>query len=230
MTSPWILVLGVALALGASTAAAGDDEWKSVKDEDGVEAWTRASGNTLPVARARTVVEAPLCEVLAVVRDATRHCEWMASCVEARLVRRHDWARLDVYTRMKGFPWIGVADRDAVLSTETVMPEPGSRAEVRFGAIAWSPDILASDTVHMPRLGGAYVLTRKENGATEVDYRFDVDLGGWVPDWVGTRTVEQLPWRTLVNLRRQVKDAGSAYRDEIASWPQHGAPAAMCAR
>lgn len=210
----------VLLLLAAAGGAVADDgDWKSVKDDDGVAAWTRDSGDGLPIARATTTVAAPLCVVLAIVRDVSRHCEWMADCVEARTVRRGDWAELDMLLRIKGYPLVGVADRDAVLRTRTTFETAGAAAEVSFSNLPEPHAALAAGCVHMPRLAGTYKLKRTAPDVTQVEYRFEVDLGGWVPGWVATRTVEQLPWRTLVNLRSQAAKAASSYGDEIGSWP-----------
>jgi hypothetical protein len=210
--------LAALLFIFNTPAGAADPHWRKVTDDDGVTAWTQEAGSGLPLARATTVIAAPFCEVLAVIRDVARHCEWLADCVETRVARRTDWARIDMYLRIKGYPWVGVADRDALLATNTVIERPGESAEVTFSVIDDPTQPLGTVTVHMPKLNGSYRLSREGRG-TQVDYRFAADLGGWVPGWVGTRTVEQLPWRTLVGLRQQVAKEGAGYRPEIASWP-----------
>lgn len=213
-----VMICSLALT-GVSSVRAESNPWKVVTDDDGVTAWTKESGDGLPMARASTAVDAPFCEVLAVIRDIERHCEWMADCVATRVLARHDWQHIDMYLRIKGHPWVGVNDRDAVLKTRTVMAKPGSEVEVEFSVAAADTTALGSDTVHMPRLSGSYRLRRLAADKTEVVYQFHADLGGWVPGWVGTRTVEQLPWRTLIGLRRHVGTIGGVYRAEIESWP-----------
>jgi hypothetical protein len=210
----------IALCIATGVARADDIVWKPVKDDDGVRAWTRDDGERLPIARAMTTVDAPLCDVLAIVRDVERHCEWMADCVETRVLQQLDWARLDMYLRIKGYPWLGVADRDVLLQTRTVLQPAGDAGEVSFSDIDEPKSGLGSDTVHMPRLKGVYALERVDGGKTQVEYRFEADLGGWVPDWIAKKTVEELPWKTLVNLRQQATQHGVAYRPAIRSWPR----------
>lgn len=212
--------IALLVTINARPAGAVESEWKQVASEDEVTAWTQETGSGLPIARATTIVDAPLCEIVAVIRDINRHCEWSADCVTARTVRRHDWARIDMYLRIKGYPLVGVADRDAVLGTTTVVDRSGESAEITFSIVATEPGALAHDTVHMPKLTGSYRVSRRADGKSQVDYQFAADLGGWVPGWVGTRTVEQLPWRTLVGLRQHAVRAGAGYRDEIGSWPR----------
>lgn len=209
----------LASAFMAPPAHASGSKWNQVADDDDVTAWTQTSGDGLPLARAATTLDAPFCDVLAVIRDVERYCEWMADCVATRVLHRHDWPRIDMYLRIKGYPWVGVADRDTVLETVTIVEKPGRIAEVRFSGAGADHAVLADDTVHMPHLTGAYLITRRSDGKTDIDYRFHADLGGWVPGWVGTKTVEQLPHRTLVNLRKHMSQIRGTYHDEVQGWP-----------
>jgi hypothetical protein len=230
--APLFLRLGLALAFAAAptlAAAASQPPFEQIDDVDGVVVWKATAADGAPIARATATVEAPLCDVLAIVRDVANHCDWMADCVETRELTRESAFVNELYLRIKGFPWVGVSDRDVVLATRTV--RRGDAVEVPFAAVV-RPDVTFTDgLVRMPRLEGSYLLTAVGDDRTAVDYRFVVDLGGRVPGWVAQRTVTSLPQRTLAGLRAKAAERRGSFIAVIAAWPplEGGLPCAPAA-
>jgi hypothetical protein len=217
-----VIVLHVLLA-GAALAA--DDappdnsgDWKAVTREDGVTVWERSGEGSLPVFHGTTTMNAFPCEVLAVIHDVGRHTQWMKDCVEAYRIGAGSSEEYDVYNRTKGYPWLGVQDRDAVLHVSVDFTAAPEEIYVRFENVEREGHGPVVGVTRMPKLTGYYRLVSGDTaGKMQVDYRVDADLGGNVPAWIVRRTVEALPLDTLVNLRAQLKRARSSdvYLKEI---------------
>lgn len=202
-----------------ATTAHAAVTWEQVDDNDGVVLWRSVEEQPIPTTRATVSVDAPLCDVLAVVRDVGRFCDWMADCVEVRELTRASAFTSEAYLRIRGEPWLGVADRDVVLSIETRVVQPRQVVEVPFVALASSPVAAPEDVVRMPRLDGSYRLRVESPTRTAIDYRFVADLGGRVPGMIAKRTVTKLPVVTLTNLRETVARRRGSFAADIAAWP-----------
>ena len=59
----------------------------------------------------------------------------------------------------------------------------------------------------MPQLQGHYELRQVGDNETQVTYFVDVHPGGWIPDWLVKIASRELPYRTLLGLRKQTKMA-----------------------
>jgi hypothetical protein len=165
------------------------------------------------------VLEASLPHVLAVLRDVPRHVEWRSRCVESRILRIESRNVAILYNRIAG-RW-PIADRDAVLRSETRVDGPdAARIELRAADSPEAPD--PRGAVRMP-LEGVYELRSEGPERTRVDYRMQIELGGYVPRWLASFATEDMPVATLEGLRRQVAATRGAYDDFVRAWPEAAA-------
>jgi len=176
-----------ALALLAACALAGaaraqQDDWRLLRDEDGVRVSERGlASRALPELRGEVEIAAPLARVLAVIEDVPRQTEWMHTCIEAGVVRRESDTTSLVYNRTAS-PW-PVSDRDVALRT-VIAPRGPDAALVRFHAVTDPAAPPVDGVVRMPRLDGAFTLTALAPARTRVVYDLDVDPGGALPAWL----------------------------------------------
>ena len=59
--------------------------------------------------------------------------------------------------------------------------------------------------VRMPHLDEQYEFTVLGDKVTKVDFKINADPGGWIPKWVAKLVSRDIPYKTLRNLRQQVK-------------------------
>ncbi len=202
-------VLLVLAACALAGAARAQDEWRLLRDSDGVRVFERGdAARALPELRGEVEIDAPLVRVLAVIEDVSGQTRWMHTCIESRLLRRASETTLLVYNRT-GAPW-PVSDRDAVLRT-TIGPRGSTSALVRFGTVedAAAPPI--AGVVRMPKLAGRFALDALSPARTRVVYTLDIDPGGSLPAWLVRRTARDLPFETLRGLRREATAAAAPH-------------------
>lgn len=217
-------LIGWAAALRPARGAWADDEvgWKIIAQENGVVVWNRLEpGREVPVFKGIGTVEAGLFEVLAVLDDVPRHTEWMANCMQSRILKQvNDFDRV-LYNRTHA-PW-PVSDRDVVLNC--TVDGTMSKREVfcPFTSFASPLQGQVDGVVRMPRLRGHYRLYGIDDKHTRVTYQIDVDPGGHLPDWVVELTSKKLPLDTIVGLRRQVAKTRGRYSAFLQKYdPAHG--------
>jgi uncharacterized protein YndB with AHSA1/START domain len=203
----WVLTAAALAGLLAAPAAA---EWATIRDEDGVTVQeASAPGRMLPALLGTTTIAAPPRDVLSWLRDVSTYAQWMHNCEEARLLRDDGSVRF-VYNRLHT-PW-PVSNRDVVLRAHTTTsPDGSARVEFRSTDEVRVPEV--PSVVRMPRLLGHWELRPLASGGTRVEYLVDSDPGGSLPAWLVRRTARDLPWFTLVNLRRRVEAEGARGAD-----------------
>lgn len=208
------LLVALVAALPLLAVADSGGEWHLVRDEDGIQL-SRRSGER-PTFRAVAVLEASLPHVLAVIRDVPRHVEWRSRCVESRILSVESRKVATLYNRIEG-SW-PVAHRDAVLRSETRVAGPEA-ASIQLRSVE-SPEAPDPDGAVRMRLEGAYELRSEGPERTRVDYRMQIELGGYVPRWLASFATEDMPVATLEGLRRQVAATRGAYDEFVRAWPE----------
>jgi hypothetical protein len=205
------LAAAVTLSLAVPAGGAGpDDGWVQDANEKGVVVTTKTEpGRNLPMFRGVSTIDAGIFEILAVLDDTSRFTEWMADCMEARVVKQITELERIEYNRIKA-PW-PVSDRDTTLrSWLTATPSKGD-VVARFQAVTAPEQPPVKGVVRMPRLEGFYHLEWIDAGHTKVTYQVDADPGGLLPDWLVKLTSRKLPIETLVGLKNQVAKTRGKY-------------------
>ncbi|MET0284871.1 MAG: START domain-containing protein [Polyangiales bacterium] len=198
----------------AGVATAQDDGWKKLGEERGIVVSTREQpGKQLPSFRGQGEVKAPLLQVLAVVLDDARSKEWAKDADEAEVLRRIDAHTQVVYSRShQTWP---VRDRDLVMK-RTVARE-GEAYRVRLECIPGEKPKVEG-VIRIEDCETEFVLSRRDETTTYVDYRVRADPGGNNPDWAVKWASKNIPLDTLKNLRKQVaKTRGKYDLDKLAT-------------
>ena len=213
-------VLGLALlAWTAAAPSAQASSWRRIARENGISVFIHEiPGKAVPRFKAEMTVDIEPLQLLAVLADVGRACEWNAACVHSRvLVRRSDFD-VTFHNRLSA-TW-PVSDRDAILRTSAKVADGGDKVTASFRAVADAKPGPASGVVRFPLLIGRYDIERGDTGHTKVVYTIDTDPGGWVPSWFIRYAVKNVPLATLDGLRTQ---AGKTLSDYAAFRQRHGA-------
>ena len=189
-----------ALLLAMSVVAAPSlGPWKSVGSEDGVRLYERTiQGRDLPRIRGVLDIDASVFQLLAVLADLDRACEWNSRCLESRILERKGLTRV-VFYHHTDFPW-PVSDRDVVLVTQVTGHESGHDITAAFLTTTHAKRPAKDDVVRIGRMRGHFRLKRLAPARTRVIYELDADPGGWLPDWVVAWITRGIPSATLTSL------------------------------
>jgi hypothetical protein len=200
----------LALVCGSSAAFGADDGWVFDANEKGVVVTTKTEASRhLPMFRGVTTIDGGAFEVLAVLYDAARVPEWMASCKGARILRPVSEVERIEYNHI-GAPW-PVSDRDTVVRSWVEANPTKGELWARFASTEIPEGPPVTGIVRMPRVEGYYHMEPIDPDHTLVTYQVDADPGGLLPDWVVKLTSRRLPIETLAALRRQVAKTRGEY-------------------
>ncbi len=209
----WGIIAGI-LLLPIAAESSFAEGWKRVSHREGIRVWQRSTpGTSIVEFRAQGVVAAGMKKILAVLRNQDRSAEWMEACTDARALRLMAPDHSIMYQRTSlSVPF--VSDRDVVF--EMLLTVSRAAREVRIDV--WDiQDPLMPPVDHVIRLKSlkaGWILRFLDDARTDTTFFVQADPGGWLPIWVVNLFSKNVPLKTIMNLRRQVKKGG--YEDDIA--------------
>ncbi len=188
-------------------AHAGAGPWEFVRSDDGIVVHRRkVDGFDLHEFRGRGVIDAPLPRVLGVLGDAARRVEWMERCVESWEIEKIGETGQIAYNRTKG-TW-PVSDRDVVVRGGTTFDLERREVRATFENARHAKVPPKDGVVRLNYLRGHWILRPYDGGKhTWVEYQAHADPAGSLPSFVVNMVSKTLPYKTILQLRRQVKRA-----------------------
>ena len=207
-----ICACAVVLTLAAAgvSAVEADGKWHHEFTEDGIAvSMMTEEGRTLPAFRGVANVDAGLFEVLGMLDDAKRATEWMANCMENKVIKQINEFDRIIYNRTDA-PW-PVSDRDVVISAVVTGDAEKREVMIKFTSVTNQGPGPVDGVVRMPRLRGYYKLQAIDEKHTKVTYQIDADSGGSLPDWLIARATRRLPVDTIAGMRSQIKKTAGNY-------------------
>ncbi len=175
----------------------------------------RSTSSSSRLPSASTIAARPV-EILAVLQDVSRHCEWAPNCTEAMLVEQVSPTSRYTYSRTR--PPRPASARDVVLLTEFWVSAGGQQVRSAFEASPHSSRPPVKGVVRITRLHGHYALRAIDRTQTSVDYQVSSDPGGSIPGWVLAEHGARIPLDTLWSLRAQVRRTRGEYAAFVAKW------------
>ena len=212
------LILGSFLCFAMQAAEA--KPWKQLLDKRGVKVFTREEpGRDLPSFKGVGLVQADMYTILAILRDGKRRKEWMTRSGVTRVLRRKSvFEAISYQQTLAPFP---VSDREVIMHTQIYLREEPLEIIATFNGLEWPHKVKGvdrDDFVWMPYLKGYWRLTPKGPKSTEVTYMVNTDPGGLLPHFLIRRISRDVPFWTLVGLRKQAKKSVGRYKKFLAQY------------
>jgi hypothetical protein len=190
--------------LVTSGYADGPSEFSLDKDKNGVKVYTRKiEGSSLKEFKGVTAIKTSLTSLVALMDDTDALPRWLHNCGAARLVQKINERERITYTTVKA-PW-PVSDRDTV-SYSKIVQDPKSKIITIY--LKGMPDRypVQSGKVRVPSLKGFWQFIPNKNGYVTVIYQLHSEPGGAIPDALANSTATDIPYHTLLNMHKIVKE------------------------
>lgn len=184
-----------------SFASQAQDNWKLVKDEDGIRVFTQpVSGSDFKEFKGETDFDETLQHCVGFLMSVPHMTEWMHETMKVELVsKENDHDRVLYMIQNAPFP---VRDRDFFVRN-TLSQQPDDTVVYTMDLVP--NKVVDSGYVHLKGMRGRVTLTPLSATRTHVEYRAHVDPGGAIPSWVANAFVTDTPFHTLKNARRVVQ-------------------------
>ena len=193
-----VFLLFFAANLGAQ------EEWRLVKNSNGIRVFTRPLANSsLDEFKGAAVINASLEVVAELIRDVDAQPEWMADCIEARIVKKFTEEDMLVYNVTRA-PW-PVSNRDVVVRSSGKIDTKSGRVSVTFKAVNEPSVPHKSGHVRITDLLGQWHLKKAGDDKTGVVFIIRANPGGSIPASIANMTSKNIPYRTLMNMKKMVQ-------------------------
>jgi hypothetical protein len=202
--------MSVTFPLGAEDQGAG--KWEVVSSKNNITIENRTlKGFEMKQLRGQCEIDAPIEVIYEVLDNAERHNEWIGDCVLQKDVKR-----ISEYEKISylviAVPW-PLRDRDTVERVTTKADWNKGEVEYRVDSIRspedskWGMDPVTKENgrVRMPVMEGVYTFSRITPDKSKFTYVAIAEPGIPLPGWVLNIFSTSQPYKTLDNLRKQVK-------------------------
>ena len=184
-------------------------EWKLVKDEDGIKVYTRLpEGAKFDELRATMRVKTSLSAFAALLKDVPGYTEWAYNCVESKMVLAVCDTAQCYYTHT-GLPW-PASDRDQVFRSS--LKQDSVTRVIRTNSVCVVDMVKENDGIVRIKEGKTgWTLTPLAGGFVDVEYFAKINPGGSVPAWLVNSTIDMGPFNTLQKARELLE--GGKYKN-----------------
>lgn len=199
-----LLLLLTFLLLTSESFANGNQKWRLEKNEEGIQVYLRDTvGSALKSFKGTMTIKSSLSSLLKVIKDTDSYPRWLHNCQSAKNLKQNGNSNSINYV-VTNMPW-PVADRDLVVASSLTQNKSTKRIEIKLQA---KPKFLAkvAGKVRIEKMNGRWLLTPTGNDNINVIYEMSIDPGGNIPKWVVNSMALDLPFYTLRNLRKIVKE------------------------
>lgn len=192
------LILSLLLLINLM-AAGKENEWKEVRNRNGVKVYNRRiEGINFKEFMGVVEIEATLSTLLSIFNDVKNGVEWVENVDHMEDIERIDHFENYTYSYSKA-PW-PVKDRDAVVHNKISQnKEDKVITIIQRGVPHKRP--LERKAVRVEKLQSKWIFTPTEEGRVHVSYQVLTDPGGKLPAWLINAVSVSQPYETLLGLR-----------------------------
>jgi len=198
----FIFFLGILIA---SVGNAEESNWTKSIDKNGIEVYKRSiEGSSIKEVKSVAYVQAPFNLVISLHENDKLYGDWCHRCKTIKVIERINPQEKIVYYQTDS-PW-PVADRDSYSHHKKVI-DPKTKS-VSFLITDYSQNYpLEEGRVRITEQWGMWRFTPLDNGIVELYYQQYVDIGGSIPKWLVNQTIASVPYHSLKNFRKLIKDS-----------------------
>ncbi len=179
-----------------------DSEWKLIKNSNNIKAYIqKVPTSELKRVKVETVLKASLSELVAVIKDAKNHEDWVFLNKKAKVIEETDdfnW----IYYGIADAPW-PVDNRDFI--TTVCLEQNKTDYTITITSIA-IPDYLPEnkENVRIKHVKTIWIFNPIENGNINISLEMEVNPGGSIPIWLINMAVSKGPYKTVEGFIKEI--------------------------
>lgn len=201
--TPFALILIPLLSILCLIYADSKAEFTVEKEKNGIKVFTRKiDGSALKEFKGVTSIKTSLTSLVALMNDTDSYTQWLHECTAAKLVQAINLKERITYTVIHA-PW-PVSDRDTVTYSK-ISQDPKTKIVTIYLKGMADKYPAQPGKVRVPSLKGFWQFIPNKNGYVTVIYQLHSEPGGSIPDAIANSTTTDIPYNTLLNMHRVVK-------------------------
>jgi len=200
---PSLTLLIVTLLISSTTVA--KPPWRMIKQQQGISIYAHNNANTrIKTFKGEVVVKSSLAAIAALLEDVPAMPRWMYETKSAKILKKINQQSSYVYV-VTDMPWPFI-NRDSISLAQLSQDKQTRRVIITIKSV---PGFLKPKPgfLRIVDMQGRWVLTPRGKGLTHVVYEMRVNPGGNLPKWLVNAFSVDMPFETLVNLRKEINRA-----------------------
>lgn len=196
-----LLLISVAILMLSAIAAAAQENWKLVKEQDGIKVYTKfESGSEYKAFKSEMQVNCRIEDIIKVLKNSESINNWIVNCKGIKLLKTEDNDQYYYIETSLPFPF---KNRDMVYHFQYPGID-GGHVKVNVTGI---PDFIppTEGIVRMAKTNGFWLLTSVDKNNTAVTYQMHVEPGGLIPAWLANPFIVNVPFSTFKELRKIIQ-------------------------
>ena len=204
-------LLLVIFLISSEIVTSSQYDWKMVRDEDGIQVYLKKFWAD-PVKSFRGIVHinSSIDSVLALIMDIDACTDWVHHCKQPKLLFRKSFSECYHYQiHQLSFP---MQNREFIFHSKISRSIQTGAVRIQMKVV---PDFChknsnlcsikeKSSLVRIKHSHGHYLLEPVANNITRVTWTQHTDPGGNIPMWMVNQLIQEMPYRTLQGLRKEV--------------------------
>ena len=188
---------------GIATLNAQNRAWKLVKNEDGIQVYSRKpESSKFRIIKVSTQVKTSLSSLVKLVKDAPDHKKWVYLNKDAEMLKEKSPFSWVMYSQTDA-PW-PVSDRDVIADGHLYQDSVTKIITIMAVALPWYiPE--KKDYVRIPYAVSLWRFVPEKGGVVEAEFTLEVDIGGKIPRWLANMAAIKGPYQTMLGLKREIK-------------------------
>ena len=198
-------------------------KWEEIYKKAGISVFRReVEGTSLVEFLGKGVVGSNVVKILAVLSDTDRMKEWVDRSKGIEIIEKIDDKTRIIYSATAA-PW-PFKDRDFVGKSRMIIDEKNGWIHFQSKETKHAKAPPRGDRVRMPFTRVRWSFKPLGEHKTWIQFKVHADPGGNIPNWVTNLVSKELPYKTIVNLRKRVKspkvrqEFGEKYKAEYWHW------------
>lgn len=203
MKSTFIRILISLSFIAMPFLATAQYSWKLLRNEDGIKIFESEIKNSeLKAVRVECVIPGTYNKLMALLRDVSRHSEWVYSSKSSRIVKKISANDFYYYTETV-MPW-PLSNRDAVV--HLVMKRDSLDRYLRISATSVGGFVAEkSSLVRVKKYIANWYVTMPTPSTLSIIYTIEADPGGNIPGWLANEFADKGPFESFKKLGELLK-------------------------
>ncbi len=196
----WLMLLLASLFLTFTSFA---QDWKKVKDKDGIRVYQAdASNSDYKNIKVECTIDGTFDKLIAILSDVSRHKEWVYNNKTSSLLKRISPYEFYYYTETI-LPW-PMSNRDAIIHLK--MTKDSLNRFLKIAAVADADYIPEKENkVRIQSSNINWHVTMPTSSTINIIYTFEADPGGSVPAWLVNSFADKGPYESFRKLADLLK-------------------------
>ena len=187
--------------LCTSFCLTAQEQWEMIKDKDGIQVYLEEEGiYAFKTFKGTTTIDASIHDFIDTIFDLNSYAEWGHNVKSASLLERKGDTLQIYYSIAKApFPY---KNRDGIYRNRFTWNKEKKELNVSIEVL---DDYLEENDKYIRVSGNGYWKVKvAANNKLEVTFLMQVDPGGAVPSWLANLFVEDTPFNTLTNIKKNI--------------------------